>query len=300
MNNVLYITNPCYLHIKDKNIIVSKKDIGDTRVPIDDVNVVILENNLSTLSSSFLSNIADKNILLFTCDSSYMPNGIFLPFHQHSRYTEVSNMQLEWSEPFKKRIWQKIVINKIENQIQLLKYFGFDTIKLKKYTKQVKSGDSTNIEAIVASIYWSIIFSNSLDYYTRQKNDIRNSALNYGYSIVRSAVARSLVASGFTPFFGIHHHNKLNSFNLVDDIMEVFRCAVDKEVYIMFEEQCFIDDILTKEIKKRLISILGTKMIVNDKKYSFLNAINAYINSFKRSTISKNSDLLLKVALYEQ
>ena len=219
MNGVLYIANPCYLSIKDANIIVSTEKDGATRVPIDDISVVVLENNYSSMSSAFMSYLAEKNIVLFTCDSSFMPNGIFLPFHQHSRYTEVSNQQLEWSEPFKKSIWKKIVTNKVQNQIELLEYFEFNTFEMTPYVSKIKSGDSGNVEAIVASYYWNIIFSNSLYYYTRNMDDIRNSALNYGYAIVRSAVARGLVASGFTPFFGLHHKNKLNSFNLVDDIM---------------------------------------------------------------------------------
>jgi CRISPR-associated protein Cas1 len=297
MSNVLYISNPCYLSIKDKNIIVSTEKDGATRVPIGDVSVVVLENNYSSMSSAFMSHLAEKNIVLFTCDSSFMPNGIFLPFHQHSRYTEVSNLQLEWSEPFKKSIWKKIVINKVENQISLLKDYEFNTFEMTPYLSKIKSGDSTNVEAIVASYYWNIIFSNTLYYYTRNMDDIRNSALNYGYSIVRSAVARGLVASGFTPFFGLHHKNKLNSFNLVDDMMEVFRCVVDREVYVMFEEEGLADEVLTKEIKRRLISPLEATFIIDNKKYSMLSAITTYVDSLKRATKLKNSDLLVKVKL---
>ena len=297
MNGVIYIANPCYLSIKDANIIVSTEKDGATRVPIDDVSVVVLENNYSSMSSAFMSHLAEKNIVLFTCDSSFMPNGIFLPFHQHSRYTEVSNKQLEWSEPFKKSVWKKIVTNKVENQIKLLEYFEFNTFEMTPYVSKIKSGDTSNIEAIVASYYWSIIFSNTLHYYTRNMDDIRNSALNYGYAIVRSAVARGLVASGFTPFFGLHHKNKLNSFNLVDDIMEVFRCVVDREVYVMFEEEGLADEVLSKEIKRRLISLLEASFIIDNKKYSLLSAIDTYVDSLKRATKAKSSDLLVKVAL---
>jgi CRISPR-associated protein Cas1 len=226
-----------------------------------------------------------------------MPNGVFLPFHQHSRYTEVSNQQLTWSEPFKKSIWKKIVINKVENQIALLEYFGFNTFEMKPYLSKIKSGDSTNIEAIVASYYWNIIFSNTLYYYTREMDNIRNKALNYGYAIIRSAVARGLVASGFTPFFGLHHKNRLNSFNLVDDMMEVFRCVVDKEVYVMFEEEGLDDEVLTKDIKKRLISLLEASFTIENKKYSTLSAITLYVDSLKRATKLKNSNLLVKVKL---
>jgi len=297
VSSVLYISNPCYLSIRNKNIIVSTEKDGATAVPIDVISVVVLENNYSSMSSAFMSYLAEKNIVLFTCDSSFMPNGIFLPFHQHSRYTEVSNMQLEWSEPFKKRVWQKIVTNKVENQIGLLEYFEFDTYEMRPYLTKIKSGDSSNIEAIVASYYWNLIFSNSLYDYTRNMDDIRNLALNYGYAIIRSAVARSLVASGFVPFFGLHHKNKLNSFNLVDDIMEAFRCVVDREVYIMFEEEGLADEVLSKEIKKRLISLLESTFIIENKKYSLLSAIDTYIDSLKRATKLKNSDVLVKVEL---
>jgi len=297
MSHVLYISNPCYLSIKDKNIIVSTQKGGATRVPIDDISVVVLENNYSSMSSAFMSYLAEKNIVLFTCDSSFMPNGIFLPFHQHSRYTEVSSQQLTWSEPFKKSIWKRIVINKVENQIDLLEYFEFDASAIRSYIPKIKSGDSTNIEAIVASYYWNIIFSNTLVYYTREMDNIRNKALNYGYAIIRSAVARGLVASGFTPFFGLHHKNKLNSFNLVDDIMEVFRCVVDREVYMMFEEEGLDDETLTKEIKKRLISLLEASFVIDNKRYSTLSAITVYIDSLKRATRLKDSSLLVKVIL---
>jgi len=297
MNGVLYIANPCYLSIKDSNIIISTEKDGVTRVPIDDISVVVLENNYSSMSSAFMSHLAEKNIVLFTCDSNFMPNGIFLPFHQHSRYTEVSNQQLEWSEPFKKSIWKKIVTNKVQNQIGLLEYFEFNTFEMTPYISKIKSGDSGNVEAIVASYYWSIIFSNTLHYYTRNMDDIRNSALNYGYAIVRSAVGRGLVASGFTPFFGVHHKNKLNSFNLVDDLIEVFRCVVDREVYVMFEEEGLADEVLSKDIKRRLISLLESTFIIDNKKYSLLSAIGVYVDSLKRATKTKNSDLLVKVVL---
>jgi CRISPR-associated protein Cas1 len=226
-----------------------------------------------------------------------MPNGIFLPFHQHSRYTEISNLQLQWREPFKKQIWKKVVENKVLNQVNLLDEFDFDTILMRSHIPKIKSGDSTNIEAIIASYYWNMIFSNSLNYFTRGLDDIRNSTLNYGYAIIRSAVARGLVTSGFTPFFGLHHKNKLNSFNLVDDMMEVFRCVVDREVYIMFEEEQIDDTILTKEIKRRLISLLEATFIIGGKNYNTLSAITTYIDSLKRATKLNNKDLLVNITL---
>ena len=44
---------------------------------------------------------------------------------------------------------------------------------------------------------------------------------------MRSSIARSLVAVGFHPTFGIHHSSQLNAFNLADDLSEPFRAIVD-------------------------------------------------------------------------
>lgn len=51
--------------------------------------------------------------------------------------------------------------------------------------------------------------------------------LNYGYAVVRSGVARALVASGLIPAFGLKHASVSNAFNLADDLVEPFRPFVD-------------------------------------------------------------------------
>lgn len=63
--------------------------------------------------------------------------------------------------------------------------------------------------------------------FSRGSDDIRNAALNYGYAILRGAIARNLVIHGLEPCIGIHHRSELNNFNLADDIIEPFRPAVD-------------------------------------------------------------------------
>ena len=55
--------------------------------------------------------------------------------------------------------------------------------------------------------------------------------LNYGYTILRSAMARAVVASGLHPSLGLHHSNDANAMRLVDDLMEPFRPVVDLKVW---------------------------------------------------------------------
>jgi CRISPR-associated protein Cas1 len=54
-----------------------------------------------------------------------------------------------------------------------------------------------------------------------------NALLNYGYTVLRAATARSVVAAGLHPSIGLHHSNRGNAFALADDLMEPFRPLVD-------------------------------------------------------------------------
>lgn len=55
-----------------------------------------------------------------------------------------------------------------------------------------------------------------------QDGDGINALLNYGYTILRSATARAVVAAGLHPSIGLHHSNDANAMRLVDDLMEPF------------------------------------------------------------------------------
>lgn len=113
-----------------------------------------------------------------------------------------------------------LVKQKITNQAKCLAYLNKDgSRELHAIASEVKSGDSTNREGFAARVY----FNSYMPSTTRQEDNTVNAALNYGYSIMRGSVARSLAAYGFIPAVGVHHCNELNPFNLADDFMEV--CA---------------------------------------------------------------------------
>ena len=97
------------------------------------------------------------------------------------------------------------------------------------WASDVKSGDTSNLEARAAAYYWKNLFW--IEGFTRDREGIPpNNLLNYGYAILRAVVARSLVASGLLPTLGIHHHNRYNAYCLADDIMEPYRPYVDQLV----------------------------------------------------------------------
>ena len=85
-----------------------------------------------------------------------------------------------------------------------------------------------------------------------------NPLLNYGYTVLRSAVARAVVSAGLHPTLGIHHHNRNNPMCLVDDLMEPFRPMVDYVVVNLVRSGC--DDVSAQTPSARWPGILAIDM----------------------------------------
>jgi hypothetical protein len=81
-----------------------------------------------------------------------------------------------------------------------------------------------------------------------------NAMLNYGYAIVRAAVARALIAAGLLPALGLFHSNRANAFCLADDLVEPLRPLVDDRARDLFRQGY---EELSQEAKARLLEILS-------------------------------------------
>lgn len=228
------IQNPAKLSLS-KGQLRLENDEGEFTLPIEDITALILESPQISLSSTLLAECQDKGVAVMTCDKTHMPNGVLLPFQPHSRQSRVARIQQSWTEPLKKRLWQRIVQNKILGQATCLDMMvgGVESARLKAFAARVASGDPDNSEAQAAREYWPRLFGPN---FRRHGNDNINAALNYGYAVVRAFVARAQVAYGLIPAFGIHHDNELNAFNLTDDVIEVFRPFVDHMVFGLHRE----------------------------------------------------------------
>ncbi|SFV86451.1 CRISPR-associated protein Cas1 [hydrothermal vent metagenome] len=285
----LLISNPCKLSIKNGNILLKRLNDEDALIAISEVSAIVIENPQVTLTAVFMVSCASQNIAVIFSDKKYTPIGVFQPFYQHSRMTKHAFLQRGWSESFKNRAWQKLVKAKIHNQQQtLVKITKQPNKQLNLIASKVQSADKTNREAHAATVYWRILFEN---FRRNNANDIRNSALDYGYSIVRSAIARSVSASGFVPAFGFHHKNELNAFNLVDDLIEPFRPFIDHEVYLL--NQSNESTKLTYQMRTNLVNILNKKIMFKQKKTTLLNAIQQMVFSLLKASEVKDIDFLL-------
>jgi CRISPR-associated protein Cas1 len=122
------------------------------------------------------------------------------------------------------------------------------------FAKEVKSGDSTNMEARAARHYWQTLFAGT-GFKREREGNRPNSMFNYAYAILRAATAKALSGSGLLPTLGIHHHNRYNAYCLADDIMEPYRAIVDELVLDTYAQYTDYED-LTTEIKMELLQLL--------------------------------------------
>lgn len=197
-------------------------------MPLEDISVVILETPQALITTALLAALAEAGVAVLTCDDSHHPNGVLLPYLPHSRQTRVLHKQLALTEPQKKRAWQRVVSQKLRNQAAVLAGHKADGVALlQRLASKVRSGDPDNFEGQGARCYFASLFGSD---FTRADEDWVNCAMNYGYAIVRAALARSVTSYGLLPALGLHHNNQLNAFNLVDDLIEPFRAVVDQHV----------------------------------------------------------------------
>lgn len=274
IKQTLYFGNPAYLSLKDRQLVIRLPDKDQTVTrPIEDIGVVVIDNKQITLTSGLIEALLGNNCALITCDSSHLPVGLMLPLCGNTTQSERFRHQLSASLPLKKQLWQQTISQKIANQAQVLKEcFGVEVGNMLSWSKNVKSGDSDNLEARAAAYYWRNMFDNEDVFIRDREGEPPNNLLNYGYAILRAIVARGLVGSGLLPTLGIHHHNRYNAYCLADDIMEPYRPYVDELVVNICKE--FDDtDFLDKEIKKRLLSIPTIEVRINNHRRPLMVAV---------------------------
>jgi len=284
----LHLTNPSKLSIS-RNQVAVEQDGNSITLPLEDIAYIVIDTPQVSLTAGLISACMVAGVVIIHTDSRHTPNGVTLPFHSHFRQADVSSMQIAMSEPLKKNLWQQLIVQKIQNQaghLQKRKLANSDT--LLAMSKNVRSGDPGNVEAHAARQYWQSLFQN---FVRDNADDVRNAALNYGYAIVRACIARSLVAHGLLPCFGVHHCSVSNPFNLADDVIEPYRPLVDK--YVCDQIDGADTDHLTKELRQRISAIMMIDCKISTNTTSLLSSIERTVTSLVSSIQNKSPKLTL-------
>lgn len=275
--------------VRDNWLVVYSEN-NEQRVPIGDLYSVVIDNRAAMLSVSVLTTLAMANVHIYFCDNKHTPVALSLPMNTHYKPFGIIKKQLSLTDEFKDLLWKRIVEQKIKNQIICLKTVGVYPEKIKpieELCQEVLPGDKRNREAAAAKKYFSALFGCT---FKRTDDDITNAALNYGYAIIRSSVAKTLTAYGYNCVLGIHHINEQNAFNLADDIMEPFRPLVD----LWTDNSC--DDLweeLTKTNRKDLINLVNVPIKMENKKTRVRYAIDKCVSSLTTAIEKNDPDLLI-------
>ena len=286
IKRTLYFGNPAYLSTRLEQLVIRLPEVEKNstlpesfkasavkQIPIEDIGVVVLDNKQITITQGALSALLENNVAVISCDEHRMPTGLMLPLAGNTTQSERFRHQIEASLPLKKQLWQQTIQAKIANQSAVLRQQrGLECGNMEAWAKQVKSGDSDNLEGRAEAFYWQNLFGDIKGFHRDREGIAPNNLLNYGYAILRAVVARSLVGSGMLPTLGIHHHNRYNAYCLADDIMEPYRPFVDKLVAEIVDSGIDISK-LTTEIKSKLLSIPVLDVVINGRRSPLMIAV---------------------------
>jgi CRISP-associated protein Cas1 len=292
IKKTLLFSNAVYISTKHEQLLIQPKGSDEThRVPIEDVGVLVMEHPEGMMSQGATYKLLANNVAVVYCDAQHLPAGMLLPLDGNTLQHDRFEAQISAGVALKKQLWQQTIIVKIKNQAILLDQSGKYSLPLHYKAKQVKSDDATNEEAQAARHYWSEIFSPIR--FTRERfGHNPNNLLNYGYAILRAAVARALVGSGLLPTLGIHHHNKYNAFCLADDIMEPYRPFVDWIVLDIVRNDEMGNYELDKEAKKKLLNMLTMDVEINGHRSPLLVALSQTSASLVRCFTGESKEII--------
>lgn len=277
------ISSRCKLDLKMGCMVIRSDDVK--RVNLDEVSMILVESTAVSITGCLISEITRRKIRLVFCDEKYTPCAEMTPLYGSHDCSAKIRTQIGWSSETKAFIWTAIVSEKIRNQSLHLKMLGYDkeAEMLNGYISEMELNDETNREGHAAKVYFNALFGQC---FSRNNDNSMNAALNYGYSLILSAVNREVCACGYLTQLGLFHDNMFNYYNLSSDLMEPFRIIVDrlvvKKKYAIFGT----------EQKHELIRLFETRVIIAGQEQFLQNAIKIYCRSVFDALNSSDSSLI--------
>ena len=239
------------------------------RVHLSEIGVLIIESTAVSITAYLLNELVKRKVKVIFCDGERNPCSELVPMHGCHDSSAKIRQQLGWSDFAKQQVWTEIVREKLRRQRAHLRCRGCipQAELITSYLEQMQLADSTNREGHAAKVYFNALFGME---FTRTEDNPINAALNYGYSLILSAVNREISAAGYLNQLGLFHENTYNPFNLGCDFMEPLRPIVDKAVISILPER------FEKDEKAAMLSVLNAEVKYDGKQQYLLYAIRLY------------------------
>jgi CRISPR-associated protein Cas1 len=261
------------------------------QVPLDDIEAVIATNPAITYTNQALAALASRGSPVVICGTNYTPVAYLLPIDGHYAQGDRAEAQAAVTLPSRKRLWSEIVRAKLRAQAAALERVGANPLPIRTLVHRVRSGDPDNIEAQAAQRYLPALFGKG---FTRDRDaEGLNSFLNYGYTVLRAATARAVVAAGLHPSLGLHHKSKGDALRLADDLMEPFRPAVDLIAWTLVKADT---KVLDPAAKRKLAGVLHADFSSDDGVTTLSNALTRLTQSLAQVYLGTRKRLLLPLS----
>ncbi len=283
------------LSVAHRQLVIERADHPKATLPIEDIGVLIVDDRRASYTQAVFVELLAAGATVMISGQDHLPAGMMLPLDAHHVQTERHRAQVDASEPARKQIWRALVAAKLSQQVCVLAHFTGAGHGLDEMARRVRSGDPDNLEAQGAQRYWPALFGK--DFRRDRAAEGINAALNYGYAVVRAAAARAVVASGLIPSLGVFHKNRGNPFCLADDLFEPYRPYVDWRVKLMTLENPAPPSLDDRATRAALLSLFNETILVGERKWPLLLALQASAASLCRALTSEDRKLALPEGL---
>lgn len=231
-HRVLLVENPADLSILNGRLRLRRDGMDDTFVLPHDIAVLILHHHTVRVTVHVLRTLAQSGSMILVTDECHYPAGMLWPWVGGSVLTRRLRQQIALDASDKKAVlWGQLVQGRIATQALNLRHFSYNgALRLERLCRKVGPGDPDNLEAQATRHYWRCLLPAGIQREKQGSTEPINIRLNFGFTVLRSLLAREIAAAGLNPALGLGHHNLENPFNLADDLMEPYRFVVEKHV----------------------------------------------------------------------
>lgn len=288
-HRILLIENPAQLHIDLGRVRIQRDGVPDVFVLPSDIAVLCLHHHTIQISVQTLRALAEAGASIIVTDANHHPCAWLLPTNGNGDLVRRLRQQIQLdADPLKGLLWQQFVQARLRTQAANLR--GLDrkgALRLERLANEVASGDSGKREGQGARHYWAHLFPQKFKRAKQGANDPVNARLNFGYAVLRSMIARSLVMAGLNPALGLGHCSTENPFNLADDFIEPYRFVVER--YVAQSEPGEFDG----KARKQLLQLVETEVLLNNAGYRLPAAITETVASYLRILDGRKGSLAL-------
>lgn len=236
-HRILMIEHQANLSIDLGRLCIRQPQQENVFVLPSDIAVICLHHPAITLTAQALQSLGKEGAIIVVTDSFHQPLAQLYPLLAPMRQTLRLHQQFKlYESPWRSTIWQCLVQGRLRSEAAVLRSLGkTGALFLERLAEKVQPGDTGQCESQGARHYWSHLLPKGFKRGKQGATDTINVRLNFGYSILRSLITRSLACSGLNGCLGVGHSNQQNPFNLADDLIEPYRFLVEWRVAQQFD-----------------------------------------------------------------